>query len=189
MGGNIHKEKVCSDTEGVQRRIEQSVVERLTDWKDYLVIRPDPGDREALASAARLRELLTSDADDHPFPERLSAELQAVSFKVRERYGAAGVLVVNTRETGMTAGIFAKSLAIALPTLGIGGMAYVGTMTGSFANAAIYDTDGNLQWWFRGHLEHRSLCAGDIRTAIAEVFDTLPNAKPLVLAPTVNLPP
>lgn len=171
----------CSDTEATQWKIEESVAARLNDWKDYRVIRPERNNSAARIPLARLQNALSRDLENQPFPAQVPPELRASLLELKQHYGVDGVLVVATREVELTAGTFAKTLAITLPTLGFGTLPYVFSVVGSFAEAAIYDMEGNLQWWYHGGPPVASLCGEKVD--LSGVFDTLPNARPLALTP------
>ncbi len=65
-------------------------------------------------------------------------------------------------------------------------MAYALSVTGTFGYAAIYDAEGNLQWWFRGQIGDSDLCGMIPYGAILGLFDTLPNVRPALVAPPQN---
>lgn len=175
----------CSDTERIREKVEESVAVRLTDWKDYEIVRTERTDIEARLSLSRLHEALSKNTEDDPFVERVSAELREHLKQVGSQYNVDGVVVVATREVDVTPGMAAQFTALSLPTLGIGGMAYLLSVTSTFAEAAIYDIDGNLQWWFRGQ-GGGNVCAKDAVSAIPVIFDTLPNARPSALSPSAK---
>jgi len=174
----------CADPEvktGIARQIEEAIVLRMKDWKDYVVIRPEHQDIEARTTLGKLREQLAANAENHPFPERVPDGMQEDLKELGRRYNTEGIIVFTAREVSMSAGTFSKTLAISLPTLGIGGMAYAFSVTGPFSEAAIYDNDGGLQWWYRGQIIG-NWCSKDVTSEVSAVLDSLPNAKPAALS-------
>lgn len=165
----------------ITQQIEEAIVLRMTDWKDYVVIRPEYQDIEARTTLAKLCEQLAANAENHPFPKVVPDGVQEKFKELGRRYNTDGIIVFTAREVSLSAGIFSKMLAISLPTLGIGGMTYVFSVIGPFSEAAIYDNDGHLQWWYRGQI-NGSWCSKDVTSEVSAILDSLPNAKPAALS-------
>lgn len=178
----------CGNTRRISANIEAAVASRLNDWKDYRTVRPAQDDGAARERLARLQAGLSEDAVEHPFPERAPAPLREELGQISRQYGVDAVVVIAAREVGLSAGTFANTLGLSLFTLGIGGMAYVFSVIGTFTDAAIYDSEGQLQWWFRGQIEAGNICGSQVEQVMAPVFDTLPNALPAALTPATDKP-